>query len=607
VNPALNGADAVPVAVVDGPYDGATLSKVLANDPINLGEGACGPDPGIGCDHGTFVMGVLGARRDAAVPGLCSDCRLLHVPLFVDDDAPEASVSELARAITTAVAAGAKVINLSLAVTGDDGRYDAQLAAALDRAAASGAILVVAAGNQARLATGQLLSHPVTVPVVALDSAGQPLADCNFGPSISRSGIATAGYDVRGYAPGGRTTVMSGTSAAAAVASGTLAQLWSERPNATNTDILAAIARLGPRDGPAPPSLDRDRMLAQLDRASPPVPARRAQVRRANSSIVVLQGEANMNSEDASTTSPGRSAAPATRSRLTVSPAHGAGGCACRAPDGACTCGGGGPSQFVYVLGTVGFCYPDPSVEDELRTVADTLEIGHDRKSPRQWHHQVLSRPEARYVARQLCWTLTVEGQPAYYLILRDLRDLDDLIECLTRPEPEKASGHHEDLDLFIGTSSLIPVEKCAGLSMPVLVVDQLAALKRSGLVKAFRLPPNGKKPAKGKAAPNPEDLFRWLVQSADNLGDTDEYRALNYLAVRGADVYQKYFEMAVDHDLDSIKVISSRLARERRIVDPVFAFKHRETGVIKKFFVRVDVSHLFPMIANSLTEYYDR
>ncbi len=98
------------------------------------------------------------------------------------------------------------------------------------------------------------------------------------------------------------------------------------------------------------------------------------------------------------------------------------------------------------------------------------------------------------------------------------------------------------------------------------------------------------------------------LAQSADNLGDTDESRALNFLAVRYKTLYEQYAEMAESgFALDSVKVARSRLSRERHIVDPVFTFRHMETGVVQRYFVRVDVSHLFPMIVHPIAEYFER
>ncbi len=612
---------AVPVAVIDGPYDAAALSRVLAQAPVNLGNGSCSVEPNNACNHGTFVMGLLGARRDALIPGLCPDCKLLHVPLFVDEGAPWASVAALANAIIVAVAAGARLINLSLAILGDDAQNHPELALALDRAEANGAVVVVAAGNQARPAIGQLLSHPVTVPVVAVDVAGRLLPDCNFGPLILRRGIAAFGHEVLGYAPGGGTTLMSGTSVATAVATGILALLWAERPEAEGAEIRAAVARLAPRNGPVPPMLDRDIFLAVLDRRDAAAVAGAALTEHGKANYASLQGETTMNVGNGLPRSLNRGAGPATLSGQAVTPAQGLGGCACGAPGGVCTCAeGGSPSRFIYVLGTVDIRFPDQSISAELQTVAETMNIVQEADEDlRTWCYRVLRLPEARYVARQVGWILTVERQPAYYLALRDLEDLDDLVSCLGEPKDD-------DLCLFVGSSSLIPVETCPGVTAPVLAVDQLCAFKQGALAAWCELssetPPTLRKRAPGQKKSgsdeqNPQDpiepdperlkLFKMLVQSADNFGDTDAWRALNFLAVRYKHIYEKYAEKTHDYDLISVKVMTSRLEREKRIVDPVFAFQHKQTGVVKKFFVRVDVSHLFPMIANEIAEYFDR
>jgi hypothetical protein len=304
------------------------------------------------------------------------------------------------------------------------------------------------------------------------------------------------------------------------------------------------------------------------------------------------------------------------------------------------------PSKFIYVLGTVDIRFPDQSIAEELDGVARTSGIVLRPNEPlRNYYYRLLSpqtidwRLKARHVARQVSWILKVEGQIAYYLSLRDLDDLPDLIECLKRPEPGdhpqpehlqpeedddrapvaarrgrgqrraeidlgqrdqqgQAHLHHEDLDLFVGTSSLLQVDGCPGVTVPVLDVDQLCSFKKSEILGWCAVQPPH----------DAQTLFRMLVQSADNLGDEDRWRALNFLAVRYKNIYEKYAEMVTNgYKLESVKVMPSRLSREKHIVDPVFAFVNSGTGVVQKFFVRVDVSHLYPMIVNHLTEYFDR
>jgi hypothetical protein len=616
MNVPASSVAAISVAVIDGPYDAAALQGILAQAPVKLGIGGCGANPSSACNHGTFVMGLLGARRDVILPGICPDCKLLHIPLFLDEDEPSASIADLARAITVAVAAGANLINLSLAILGDDAQYNRELAAALDRAEACGAVVVVAAGNQGRLAIGQLLSHRVTIPVVALDAARRLAPGCNFGPSISR-GVAALGQEVPGYAPGGVTTVMSGTSVATAVVTGTLALMWSERPEASGFEIRAAVARLRPRNGPIPPILDRDVFLAELDRIEAAKIAHVSGVERRDIKCAWLQGVTTMRIGNDPPVILNRAAGPMATSAGMVTPAQGSNGCACGAPGGHCTCADGvARSNFVYVLGSVDIRFPDPSISWELQEVGRTLKIPEPKaaslkdpyKDPlREWYHQVLKMDEARYVARQVCWVLTVEKQPAYYLALSDLDDLKKLVDGLSHPE--------DDLDLFIGSSSLIPVDLSQGFVAPVLQVEQLTTFRQDDLLKLF--PTLAKRQSKQSesgsdvadiSADDLKKFYNKIVQSADNFGETDAWRALNYLAVRYQPLYQTCVEMAREgYILDGVRVATSRLAREKRIVDPVFSFQNN-AGAVRKHFVRVDVSHLFPMVVvKQMDEYIDR
>jgi hypothetical protein len=417
VGPQVNEAGPPTLAVIDGPYDAAGLSSMLARAPVNLGDGRCGINPSSGCDHGTFVIGALGARRDATIPGLCPDCRLLHVPLFIDEYAPSTSVGELANGIRVAIAAGARLINLSLAILGKDTRDHRQLAEALDYAEASGAVIVVAAGNQGHIAMGQLLSHPVTIPVVAVDAANRLLSDSNFGPVISRRGVAALGHQVVGYAPGGGMAVMSGTSVATAVACGTLAQLWSARPDADGADIRSAVARLGPRDGSMPPMIDRDTFLAALDQTHATITAVASPVGCGGRNYVNLQGETIMNIGNGLARSSNHGVAPAAQTGQTAMLASA--GCACGGAGGKCACAEcqNSGNGFVYAIGTVEAECPSVAIEREMQALASTrlpatwesdTDVPTNPTEDRSWQYAVLhgdgDKEATRYIARQITW-----------------------------------------------------------------------------------------------------------------------------------------------------------------------------------------------------------
>jgi hypothetical protein len=607
--PKANEAEALTIAVVDGPYDAAVLSGILGQAPVNLCDGSCSTNPSNARDHGTFIMGLLGAGRDAPIPGLCSGCRLLHIPLFVDAVAPAASVGELAHAIGIAVAAGAKLINLSLAILGDDSQYDRELDVALDQAEASGAVVVVAAGNQGRLAMGQLLSHPVTIPVVATDAAGRLLPESNFGPAISHRGIAALGHHVLGYAPGAGTTVMSGTSVATAVATGTLAELWSAHPNAEGETLRAAVARLAPRNGSIPPMIDRNVLSTMLNQASGTTIMASAAMQRSGTNYTSLQGGSVVKDDIGMTRPFNRGAEAAASPTNIVTPSNGSGGCSCGAPGGACTCAGSqGASGFVYAIGTVEAEYPNVGIEREMQMMGMGIEaepeVPMKSTEDRHWQHAVLTkdRKKTRYLARQLSWRLTIEDLPAFVLKPRDCCDFDDLIDCLNRPKYPKPDGGKrkkgktaasdpnvallpDDLDVIVGVK---------GANTPdgiEVYVDQI--FQRDILF------------------PHKHVYFSQIV---DNYGLKDEDRAYNFLTAR-YDIAPKILEVQkefVQVELEGVPTIYSRLSGDaNRIVRVIFTFKGHLKGhsglVERKYFVRVDVTNEFPVIITPWHPYLDR
>lgn len=638
VEPQANEAGPPILAVIDGPYDAIGLSGVLARAPVNLGDGRCGINPSRGCDHGTFVIGALGARRDAVVPGLCPDCRLLHVPLFIDEYAPSTSVGDLANGIRVAIAAGARLINLSLAILGEDTRDHHQLAEALDCAEASGAVLIVAAGNQGHVAMGQLLSHPVTIPVVAVDTANRLLSDSNFGPMISRRGVAALGHQVIGYAPGGDMAVMSGTSVATAVASGTLAQLWSARPDADGADIRSAVACLGPRNGSTPPMIDRNMFLATLDQTRATMIARASPAERGGLNYASLQGERVMNIENGLPRLSNRGVAPAAETGQTAILAGGSAGCACGAPGGKCTCveSQDEGTGFVYAIGTVEAECPSVAIEREMQALASTLlpdswesdtDVPTKPTEDRSWLYAVLSADKemTRYIARQLTWRLTIEDIHVFILRPRDPRDYDLLIDHLSRSKyprsdagtgktkvsvkkkaggEKKASGsmpsgppieRPRDIDVVVGV---------AGSQTPdgiEVLVDQIFALNEP--VAPER--------------PSPAGLFAGdLDQLADNYGLKNDDRAYNYLKARYALSPENLNEMEkrkinAEYELAESPAIYSRLSGDnRRIVRVIYTFnKYKGSGLPHqiKYFVRVDVTDEFPFIVTPWQPYLSR
>jgi hypothetical protein len=107
---------------------------------------------------------------------------------------------------------------------------------------------------------------------------------------------------------------------------------------------------------------------------------------------------------------------------------------------------------------------------------------------------------------------------------------------------------------------------------------------------------------------PAVSEVFDRIAQLTDNAGATDEHRALNFLLVRYARVYERAAEaFSQDFSLSAVEARPSSLSGARRIVDVVFSYTNRNTDYTEKAFVRVDVTERFPFLVTKLSPYFDR
>ena len=253
------------VALIDGPV--ALDHPDLAKDRIRAVPGkqaaACSWSSSVACMHGTFVAGVLSAKRGSVAPAICPGCTLLIRPIFAessqgDGAMPSATPEELAEAVIDAIDAGARVINLSSALVQPSPKGEGRLQEALDYAAHRGAITVAAAGNQGMVGSSAITRHPWVIPVAACNIEGRPLGESNLGRSIGRRGLSAPGENITSLGAQGKERTFGGTSAAAPFVTGAIALLWSEFPEAGAAEVKLAVTRCGrpPRNTLVPPLLD---------------------------------------------------------------------------------------------------------------------------------------------------------------------------------------------------------------------------------------------------------------------------------------------------------------------------------------------------------------
>lgn len=236
----------VVVAVVDsgsGPHPDLDANLLPGTD---LRSGWGGPDGSdIGAiGHGTHVAGTIAAvaGNGVGIAGVAPDARIL--PLRILGPEGSGTTRDLAIAISAAVAAGARIVNLSLGSLNEDARVTSAVA----DAAARNVLVVAAAGNDGPSGAPKWPAFSdLTLAVTALDRDGNPAASGQRGTYIDIGAPGTAILStVPGSLRGREYEAQSGSSMAAAFVSGTAAILVSIKPDIAVQElreILLATAR----------------------------------------------------------------------------------------------------------------------------------------------------------------------------------------------------------------------------------------------------------------------------------------------------------------------------------------------------------------------------
>ncbi|MHA6621147.1 S8 family serine peptidase [Pseudonocardia sp. DLS-67] len=204
--------------------------------------------------HGTHVTGTAcGALAPGTGRryGIAHEARILVGKVLGDDGS--GTDADILAGINWAISAGARVISMSLGA--DVREVSTAYETAGRRALAAGALVVAAAGNNARRGAGDPgfvgvpANSPSIMAVAAVDSA-LAIADFSAASSTVEGGqvdIAAPGVDVYSSWPQPEgTNTISGTSMATPHVAG-IAALWSQRTGATGQELWAQLVQAAQR------------------------------------------------------------------------------------------------------------------------------------------------------------------------------------------------------------------------------------------------------------------------------------------------------------------------------------------------------------------------
>ena len=178
--------------------------------------------------HGTHMAGTIAT--------IAPECRLMNVK--VADDTGKCDASVVARGIVWAVAHGARVINLSLAMVASP-----ELEEAVNYAWSQGAILVAAAGNKGTSEPSYPAYYDNCLAVAGINENSSLALLSSYGDWVD---VAGPGFNIYSELPENQYGYKTGTSAAAAHVSGVAALVFSVAEDtsgngAVNDEVRRAI------------------------------------------------------------------------------------------------------------------------------------------------------------------------------------------------------------------------------------------------------------------------------------------------------------------------------------------------------------------------------
>jgi len=258
----------ITIGLIDGPvnlghpaFEGSIIKTVTES---HFAE--CKSADSISCQHGTFIAGILCAKRGLPTPGICPGCTLMLRPIFLDKTKsntiankysnakepyldnygvyfPSATPDDLYNAMVEIIEKGAKIINLSLGLSTSSLTLYTKLQEAYDYARRKGVIIVAAAGNQGNIGGLSLIDHDWIIPVAACDENGQLDSMSNIAHSITSRGIMAPGVNITSTFSDkqNRYAKLSGTSFAAPFVTGAIALLWSAFPYLSAAQLIYLI------------------------------------------------------------------------------------------------------------------------------------------------------------------------------------------------------------------------------------------------------------------------------------------------------------------------------------------------------------------------------
>ncbi|MCT4795637.1 S8 family peptidase [Exiguobacterium alkaliphilum] len=244
------GSGDIVVALIDSSADRSHRELLNVPRVVNSMKGPYSVDY-----HGTHTAGIMsGLHNKYGIAGLAPNVRYHFYNVFYGRNSEFTDSWTVAKAVDTAVAKGATIINLSLG--GQD--YDRVLADSIKRARAKGVVIVASSGNDGATKVSFPANMKEVIAVGAVDSRHRLAAFSNMDSQVK---VVAPGVNVLSLGLKNSFIFMDGTSMAAPMVTSGIALVKSVNPFLTPTDIDGLIQKMPRVSGKSYTELNTKRLL----------------------------------------------------------------------------------------------------------------------------------------------------------------------------------------------------------------------------------------------------------------------------------------------------------------------------------------------------------
>ncbi len=282
--------------------------------------------------------------------------------------------------------------------------------------------------------------------------------------------------------------------------------------------------------------------------------------------------------------------------------------CSCKGKSirGGCSCGNGVTDDFIYAFGDICPVLPSLSIEKEFYNVAVDDPADKHKPFDNVLAFKYLSNTNNIYIAREINWVFKINNIDRYIIKVTTNRNLSTLIETIA-PRPNAI-----EYDIIIGKKSTVKkLEETDGELLPVVVFDQIYNVTNEEyydeITNALR----------NDGIENPDEnnirlLFGNVLSLANNSGDQDKYRALNFIVLRYMKFYVETYKLlypnnneAEAYRLVAVNTNPPEQYGKMKIMEIIFQYQGVSSSSTRSFSCSLNIANELPYLVQEWSIYF--